>query len=192
MIASVHGKVLQLENNSIIVEVNGVGFNVFVPAPVKDSLSPGDLVFLWTHLIVRQDALILYGFDTREARDVFNLLLTVDGVGPKAAISILSTLTPDTIRRALFNEQPEIFSRVPGIGKKTAQKIMLTLQDKIKVVEGLEPMARISDIDTEVLSALTALGYSVVEAQAAVQTIPRSAPEDVEERLRLALQYFGG
>jgi Holliday junction DNA helicase RuvA len=191
MIASVHGKVLQIESNSVIVEVNGVGFNVFVPAPVKDNLSTGDLIFLWTHLIVRQDALILYGFDTREARDVFNLLLTVDGVGPKAAISILSTLTPDTIRRAVFHEQPEIFSRVPGVGKKTAQKIMLTLQDKIKVVEGLEPIARISDTDTEVLSALTALGYSVVEAQAAVQTIPRSAPDDLEERLRLALQYFG-
>jgi Holliday junction DNA helicase RuvA len=101
-------------------------------------------------------------------------------------------LSPDAIRRAVFHEQPEVFNRVPGIGRKTAQKILLQLQDKIPADIGLEPVAMISDVDTEVLGALTALGYSVVEAQAAVQSIPRNTEEDVETRLRLALQYFSG
>jgi holliday junction DNA helicase RuvA len=139
---------------------------------------------------VRQDALSLFGFETRESRDYFNLLLTVNGIGPRLAMAVLSTLSPDAIRRAIFHEQAEVFSRVPGVGKKTAQKIMLTLQDKIKGEEGLEPVARFSDADAEILEALTTLGYSVVEAQAALQSIPRDAPKDVEDRLRLALQYF--
>ena len=94
------------------------------------------------------------------------------------------------IRRAVFSEQPEVFTRVPGIGKKGSQKILLHLQDRIKAADGLEPVAAIDDTDTQVLEALIALGYSVVEAQAALQTIPRDAPDDVETRIRLALQYF--
>jgi Holliday junction DNA helicase RuvA len=190
MIASLSGKIAHIENNSLVIEVGGVGLQVFVPAQVKDSLHVGESVHLHTILIVRQDALSLYGFDTREAKEYFNLLLGVDGVGPRVALSVLSTLSPDAIRRAVFHEQPEVFSRVPGVGKRTAQKILLHLQDKIKTVDTLEPVAAISDADTEVMAALTTLGYSVVEAQAAIQTIPRSAPQDVEERLRLALQYF--
>jgi Holliday junction DNA helicase RuvA len=121
---------------------------------------------------------------------VFELLLSVNGIGPRLAMSILSTLSPDTIRRAVFNEQAEIFSRVPGIGNKTAQKIVLHLQDRLPSSEGLAPLSRISDVDTEVLAALTGLGYSLVEAQAALQYIPRDTPQDVETRLRIALQYF--
>ncbi len=190
MIASVSGVVQHKDSNSVVVEIGGVGLLVHVPAPVADRLRPGESVFLFTLLIVRQDALSLYGFDTDEGREYFNMLLSVDGIGPKLALSVLSTLNPDAIRRAIFNEQAEIFNRVPGVGKKTAQKILLHLQDRVKAVGGLETISAMTDVDTEVLSALTALGYSVVEAQAALQTIPRSAPSDVEERLRLALQYF--
>jgi holliday junction DNA helicase RuvA len=190
MIASISGKVASIENNSLVVDLGGVGFQVFVPAPLKDMLHTGESVYLFTTLIVRQDALSLFGFETRESREYFNLLLTVNGIGPRLALAVLSTLNPDAIRRAIFHEQAEVFSRVPGIGKKTAQKIMFTLQDKIKAIEGLEPISRIGEADTEVLEALTSLGYSVVEAQAALQAIPRDAPQDVEERLRLALQYF--
>ncbi len=132
----------------------------------------------------------LYGFETHEGRQYFTLLLTVDGIGPKLALAVLSYLSPDAIRRAVFHEQPEVFSRVPGVGKKTAQKILLQLQDKIPGEAGLEPMTAISDADAEVLGALTSLGYSVVEAQAALQSIPRDTPQDVETRLRLTLQYF--
>jgi Holliday junction DNA helicase RuvA len=103
---------------------------------------------------------------------------------------MLSTLEPETIERAVFNEQAEVFSRVPGIGTKTSRKILLHLQDKIPSIERLKPMVVISDVDAEVVGALTALGYSVVEAQAALQAIPKDAPQDVEVRLRIALQYY--
>ena len=191
MIATLSGKIIHMEGDRAIVEVSGVGYQVFIPAPLRDQLHRGESVHLFTHLVVRQDSLTLYGFETSEGREFFDLLLGVNGVGPRLALAILSVLTPDTIRRSVFNEQVEIFSRVPGVGKKTAQKILFHLQDKVTAVEGLEPMAAFSEIDGEVLNALTALGYSVVEAQAALQAIPPDTPDDVEERLRLALQYFG-
>jgi Holliday junction DNA helicase RuvA len=134
--------------------------------------------------------MFLCGFETKEGREVFDLLLTVNGIGPRLALSVLSTLSPDVIRRAVFNEQADVFSRVPGIGSKTAQKIVLHLQDRFPKAEGLAPLSKISDVDSEVLSALTALGYSLVEAQAALQYIPRDTPQEVETRLRVALQYF--
>jgi Holliday junction DNA helicase RuvA len=190
MISILRGNVISQETDGIIVDVNGIGFHVMVPNPLRDQLQPGENIYLYTHMIVREDAMLLAGFETREERDVFNLLLRVNGIGPRLAISILSTLTPDTIRRAVFNEQSEIFSRVPGIGIKTAQKIVLLLRDKIPSAEGLAPLSKISDVDSEVLSALTSLGYSLVEAQAALQYIPRDTPQDVEIRLRVALQYF--
>ncbi|HNB51873.1 MAG TPA: Holliday junction branch migration protein RuvA [Anaerolineales bacterium] len=190
MIATLHGKVVYKEKDSLIVEIGGVGLEVAVPAPLRDRTANGDTVTLYTYLVVRENELSLYGFETREEKEFFELLLGVSGIGPKTALSTLSTLNPDSIRRAVFHEQPEVFSRVPGLGKKTAQKVLLHLQDKIKAVDSLSPVAAMTDADTEVLEALTTLGYSVIEAQAALQAIPRDAPQDVETRLRLALQYF--
>jgi Holliday junction DNA helicase RuvA len=190
MISILSGNVISQETDGIIVDVNGIGFHVLVPAALRDTVQPGEVVYLYTKMIIREDAWILCGFETKEGREVFDLLLTVNGVGPRLAMSILSTLTPDTIRRAVFNDQAELFSRVPGIGKKTALKIVLQLQDKLPSGEGLSSLAKISDVDTEVLAALTTLGYSLVEAQAALQFIPRDTPQDVEARLRIALQYF--
>lgn len=190
MISSLKGSVGQVGVGSLVVEVGGVGLLVYVPDPLTDQLNIGQSIYLHTYLIVRQDALALYGFESREGRDFFILLLGVSGVGPRLAVSILSSLTPETIRRAIITEQAEVFSRVPGVGKKTAQKIVFSLQDKITKEEGFEPIAAMSEADSEVLSALVALGYSVVEAQAALQSIPRDSPEEVEERLRLALSYF--
>jgi Holliday junction DNA helicase RuvA len=190
MISILHGSVISQESDGIIVDVNGVGFHVLVPTPLRDSLQPGESIYLYTRLIVREEAWTLCGFETKEGREMFDLLHSVNGIGPRLAMSILSTLSPDTIRRAVFNEQAEVFSRVPGIGSKTAQKIVLHLQDRLPSTEGLEPLSRISEVDTEVLAALTSLGYSLVEAQAALQYIPRDTPQDVETRLRIALQYF--
>jgi Holliday junction DNA helicase RuvA len=190
MIASLNGKIVEVAEGSVVVEVGGVGLQVFVPGEVAAKARIGERIFLHTDLIVRQDALTLYGFETAEGREFFGLLLSVNGIGPRLALSILSTLNPDTIRRAIFNEQAEVFNRVPGVGKKTAQKILLSLQDRVTAVEGMATMASFSDIDTEVLDALTTLGYSIVEAQAALQSIPRDTPQDVESRLRVALQYF--
>jgi len=190
MISILQGSVILIETDGIIVDVNGIGFHVMVPALLKDKVKPGEAVYLHTRLIVREDAWLLCGFETKEGRDVFDLLLSVNGIGPRLALSILSTLTPDAIRRAVFNEQSDVFSRVPGIGKKTAQKIVLHLQDRLPPGEGLASLSMISDVDTEVLAALTSLGYSLVEAQAALQYIPRDTPQDTEIRLRIALQYF--
>jgi Holliday junction DNA helicase RuvA len=190
MISILRGNIISIETDGIIVDVGGIGFQVLVPTFLRDRLQPGEAVYLYTRMIIREDAWILCGFETKEGREFFDLLLGVNGIGTRLAMAILSTLTPDTIRRAVFNEQVDIFSRVPGIGKKTAQKILLHLQDRIPSAVGLAPLAAISDVDTEVLAALTTLGYSVVEAQAALQYIPRDTPQEVETRLRLALQYF--
>lgn len=190
MIALLRGTVVLIEDDSIVLDVGGVGLQVYIPSPLKDRLQTGEALFLYTRLIVREDLLALYGFETKEGREFFDLLLSVNGVGPRSALAILSTLNPDVIRRAVFNEQVDVFCRAPGIGKKTAQKILLHLQDRIPAGGISTPLAMISDVDSEVIAALTSLGYSVVEAQAALQYLPKDAPQDIEERLRLALQYF--
>ena len=190
MIATIRGEISQIEENALIVEVGGVGLRVFVPAPLRSQAKAGEMIFLFTHLVVREDALILYGFESQGDRELFNILLGVDGVGPKVALSVLSTMTLDAIQRAVFSDEPDVLSRVPGVGKKTAQKMALHLKDKLKPGDGLSKLAMISDADSEVLAALTSLGYSVVEAQAALQSIPKDAPDDTGERLRLALGYF--
>lgn len=190
MIALLHGVVVMIENDSIVLEVGGVGLQIYIPAELKDRLEIGEALLLHTRLIVREDLLALYGFETKEGREYFDLLLGVNGIGPRSALGILSALNPDVIRRAIFTEQVDIFCRAPGIGKKTAQKILLHLQDRIPSSGIEQPLAIMSDVDTEVLEALTTLGYSVIEAQAALQYLPKDAPQDVEERLRLALKYF--
>jgi Holliday junction DNA helicase RuvA len=192
MIATLRGEVSQIEDNALIIEVGGVGLRVFVPAPVRGRLKVGEAILLYTHLVVREDALTLYGFESQSDRELFNMLLSVDGIGPKVALSVLSTLTLDAVQRAVFTEEPDILSRVPGVGRKTSQKIILYLHDRLKPTDALARVAALSDKDSEVLAALTALGYSVIEAQTAIQALPKDAPDDVEERLRLALQNFTG
>lgn len=191
MISSLLGELQSKEDNSLVVAVGGVGLRVAVPKGLAEKLAAGDKVFLHTHLIVRENDLALYGFESDEDRRLFTMLLGVDGVGPKVALSVLSTLTVDAIQRAVFNDEPELLSRVPGVGKKTAQKIALHLKDRLRPADALAKVAALSEADSETLAALAALGYSIVEAQAAIQSIPKDAPQDVEERLRLALQYFG-
>ena len=196
MIATVEGEVIGIGDQLSCC----AGWRRGRPAGLRASArcAPGcglmERIFLFTHLIVREDLLALYGFETEQEREYFNLLLGVNGVGPRLAMSVLSTLSVDAIRRAVGSEQREVFARVPGVGKRTAQKILLHLQDKIAAGDVLEfAGASVVGVDESVLEALTTLGYSVVEAQMAIQSIPRDASkEDVEERLRLALQYFSG
>jgi Holliday junction DNA helicase RuvA len=190
MISTLLGEIASLEEDSVVVLLGGVGLRVYVPAPLKERLRIGAPIQLQTHLVVREDSLTLYGFESAEERDLFQLLLSVSGIGPRTALATLSALPPDSIKRAVFNEESDILSRVPGIGKKTAQRIILALQDKLTPEDVLTRAAALDDIDSEVLAALTALGYSIVEAQTALQSIPKDAPDDVETRLRLALGYF--
>lgn len=191
MISSLLGELQQKEDNALVVAVGGVGLRVTVPKGLAERLNIGEKLFLHTHLIVRENELSLYGFESAEDRKLFITLLGVDGVGPKVALSVLSTLTIDAIQRAIFSDEPELLSRVPGVGKKTAQKMALYLKDRLKPADALSRVAAMSDVDSEVLAALTALGYSVVEAQSAIQSIPKDAPQDAGDRLRLALQNFG-
>ena len=190
MIASVTGEVIHKESQALIVRVGGIGLRVFVPQWLVEQTSTGESVFLHTYLLVREQELALYGFAAPAERQLFEMLLGVSGVGPRLALAMLSSLTQDALQRAVFQEQPEILSRVPGIGKKMAQKIIFHLKDRLQPLDTLESISALNDTDEEILAALTALGYSVVEAQAALQALPADAPEDIEERLRLALQYF--
>jgi Holliday junction DNA helicase RuvA len=190
MIAAIRGEVIAKGEDHLVIETGGIGFKVYVTQDVSVRVVVGDPVFLFTYLVVREDALSLFGFETEELRDLFFLLLGVNGVGPRIALAILSSMSPDAIRRSVLSEQPDLFARVSGVGKKTAQKIILHLQGKItgEVTIGHEPGT--IEIDAQVLDALTGLGYSIVEAQAAIQSIPRGSAADVETRIRLALQYF--
>jgi Holliday junction DNA helicase RuvA len=192
MIASLRGTILQLSPpNWLVLEVGGVGYKVNVPGTIFDSLDgPGRSLFLHTYLLVREDSLAVYGFESEEQRSLFELLLTVQGVGPRLALAVLSALSLDVLRQAVAHEQPEVLDRVPGVGRRTAEKIVFALKDKLGA--GLMPagLAPVSDVDAEVLAALTTLGYSVVEAQAAVQSIPKGQAHSVEDRIRLALQSF--
>ena len=190
MIDLVTGQVAAISEGYVVVLVGGVGLRVHVPAGVHDHVGNiGQQVTLYTYLLVREDALTLYGFVDQEERVLFETLLGIRGVGPRVALSILSTLTAEHLYHAVAHEEPEILTRVPGIGKKLAQRLLLEMKDRLKV-QPMGELAAISEADTDVLAALTALGYSVVEAQAALQSIPRDAPADVETRVRLALEYF--
>ncbi len=192
MIARVAGEVVELGDHLAVVMVGGVGLQVSIPEPLRGRLRLQEHVLLFTQMIVRQDLLALYGFETDEDRRFFNLLMGADGVGPKMALNILSTLSVDAIRRAVSADQPEMFSRVSGVGKRTSQKIMLHLQGKVEFEGTLDATASLSNVDESVLEALTSLGYSIIEAQTALQSIPRDTPDVVEDRLRVALGYFGG
>jgi holliday junction DNA helicase RuvA len=189
MIASIHGEVASLGDNSLIVRVGGVGLRIYVPAGMREAVQVGESISLHTHLVVREDALTLFGFDTQDERDFFLLLLGANGVGPRIALAILSSLSLDVIRKAVLSEQADVFCRAPGVGKKLAQKIIIHLQGKVGDISFLRGEIFL-DVNQEILEALTRLGYSVVEAQSALQSLPRDAPQDLEERLRLALQYF--
>lgn len=189
MIASIRGEILAAGDQYLIVAVGGIGLQIHVPLLLSKKAKIGDEIFLFTSLIVREDSLSLYGFEEDQEKTYFELFLGVNGIGPRTALAAVSTLSVDLIRRAVIGEQADVFSRIPGVGKKGAQKILLHLQGKIDG-DSIMGAIHVQDVDMEVLDALTGLGYSVVEAQSALQSIPRDAPQDVEERLRMALSYF--
>lgn len=189
MIATIRGVVQHLGIGAAVVEVGGVGLRVFVPrAMLESGMAVGKVVFLYTFLVVREDALSLYGFESPEQREVFEALLQVSGVGPKLAMAVLSHMSADALRSAVAGGQPDALDRVPGVGKKTAERIVFHLKDRFVAAEAAAP--QLLAADTDVLAALTILGYSLVEAQAAVQSLPPDGPEDIEARVRLALRYF--
>jgi Holliday junction DNA helicase RuvA len=196
MIRLIRGTVVGRSKEAIIIEVGGpaggVGLKVAAPETTILRHNEGAAITLHTYLQVREDALTLFGFESEDELNMFELLLGVSGVGPKVAMSTLSALSPDALRLALVNEEPALIARAPGVGKRTAEKIVLELKDKVRApLSGLSGLAQMADADGEVVEALIALGYSVVESQRAVQGLPKDVV-GVEDRLRLALSRFGG
>ncbi len=190
MISSIHGQIIKVGSDHFIIDIGGIGFKVNVTQQSRSKFTSDDKIFLHTYLVVREEVLALYGFESEDEREIFILLIGVSGVGPRTALSLLSSLSVDVIRRAVISEQPNMFNKVPGVGNKTAQKIVLYLQGKVAQDASAMEALRYMDVDTEVQEALVSLGYSVIEAQAAIQSFPKDAPKDLESRLKLALQYF--
>lgn len=191
MIASLCGQVIGKGKDSVVIEVNGVGFRVVVPQRLLSAWEgSGAEVQVYTYLHVRENELALYGSDTEEELELFRLLLGVTGIGPKAAMSILSDLSPTALRQAIASEDTASLASVSGIGPKTAKKLIFHLKDKFSFEEGYPlPPDGGKSWESEVAAALTALGYNLSEARAAVASLPADDVE-FEERLRLALRYF--
>jgi Holliday junction DNA helicase RuvA len=191
VIARLTGTVVTLGKDSMVVQVGGLGLAVFVPQTLLDGrVQVGQKVTLFTHLHVRENELALYGCGSEEELAVFRLLLGVSGIGPKVALAILSSLPPDRLQAAIAQEDVVTLARVPGIGPKTAKKLVFDLKDKVEVeVMPGEPQPILTEADADLIAALTTLGYSVAETQEAISSLPRE-PLPLEERVRLALAYF--
>jgi len=190
MISSIRGVVERKGEDFLIVQVGGVGLKVFVPTHLLEEChGAGEEIRLFTHLYLKENDIALYGFAEEEELNLFEMLLSVPGVGPKAAVALLSYLSPATLQAAIAQEKCELLTRVPGVGPKMARNIIFHLKDKVETAAVPAAISVITKADEEVIAALTSLGYSLVEAQRAVQSVPKDVT-DVEERLRLALSYF--
>ena len=192
MIGSVRGSVLErMATGEVLVEVGGVGYRVLVPLSALQSLQPGTPAFLFTHLHVREDAMVLYGFPTRDERDTFEVLLGASGVGPKLALAILSVHQPSSLRRVLLEDDLDALTLVPGVGKRTAQRLLVDLKARLDVPDVDLVAAEAGSPDrarAEVREALTGLGYAADE----VRSVMGQLPEDggVEDLLRDALKLL--
>jgi|HigsolmetaAR202D_1030399.scaffolds.fasta_scaffold14619_2 Holliday junction DNA helicase RuvA len=195
MIASIRGKLIFIGVDHCVVETNGVGFMVYAPRNVLGALGPiGDEVLLYTHLHIREDVLALYGFTSMDQRHLFETLLGVSGIGPKVALSLLSSAPADELRVTIASGDTAKLSRVPGIGKKTAERLALELRGKLDVKGVPTPVGTtpaIMQINNDLADMLVSLGFSAAEASAAIASLPADAPPELEERLRLALRFFG-
>jgi len=190
MIATLSGTVQFIGKDHLIVGVGGVGVRVFVPRTVLEDVGGvGRAIRLHTHLVVREQELSLYGFEGADDLALFEMLLGVNGVGPKVALAILSTLSPELLQSAIMREETAVLQRVPGIGKKTAERIMFQLRDKLDFTADISAIPLISDVDADVIDILTGLGFSIVKAQSALQNLPREA-KTIDERVQLALQFL--
>ena len=191
MIASVRGVVQDIETGYLVIEIGGVGVRVAVPESILDeTVAIGVELQLWTQLILRQDSLSLYGFADSKQLHIFDLLLGAPGVGPKVAMAIISGMSVDGLRHAITSDQPELLSRVPGVGIKTARKIGFYLKDKIDDKQMSAEDSTFNTVDVELLEALTTLGYSVAEAQNAIQDTDVDSADNLEDRIVLALRYL--
>ncbi|MGH8989976.1 MAG: Holliday junction branch migration protein RuvA [Acidimicrobiia bacterium] len=189
MIGSLRGAVLErTTTGEVLVEVGGVGYRVAVPAGALVVLEPGQPAFLFTHLLVREDALALYGFPDRDQRDTFEMLMAASGVGPKLALAILSVHSPATLRRAVAEGDLDALTLVPGVGKRTAQRLMIELAAKLVLPVLESGPDGPSHARGEVRAALDGLGYDPAEVREVLLRLPEDGP--VELMLRDALKLL--
>ena len=204
MISFIKGKLVHIYENVIIVENNGIGYEIFVPVSVIGNMPlVGSEVMIYTYMHVREDALQLFGFLDRDTLEIFKLLITVSGIGPKGAIGVLGTLSADHIRYAVMAEDAKTIAKAPGIGAKTASKVVIELKDKLKMRDVAENIS--SEIDgqqsifddggskqavSDAIEALVSLGYSATEATKAVRKADAGDDVTVEELLKLSLKYL--
>jgi holliday junction DNA helicase RuvA len=192
VIGSVRGTVLECAAaGEVLVEVGGVGYRVLVPLSALAGLDAGAPTFLFTHLHVRDDAMVLYGFPTRDERDTFEVLIGVTGVGPKLALGILSVHSPAALRRVLLDEDLDALVLVPSVGKRTAQRLMVELQARLEVpaISGsLDPRAETPSARADVRQALAGLGYAPDEVREALARLPDEGA--LEDLLRDALRLL--
>ena len=191
MIAAVEGTLVSRGTNTVTVKAGPISLQIMVPGSIINRLGhPGSTVMLHTHLYVREDIISLYGFATVQERSLFEQLITVSGIGPKVALALLTALNADQITTGIISGNADMLSQVPGIGKKTAARIILDLKGKLEKGWEGEIITSVTDSDNDALAALTGLGYSVREAMQALSAIAQTEDMSVEDRVRLALQQL--
>ncbi len=191
MIAGLRGRIDARTSDALLVDVNGVIYRVSTSATtLGDAGSVGDDIRLHTHLVVREDQMSLYGFVTAEELHLFETLISVSGIGPKLACAVLSKVRPDALAAAIAQENADLLSTVPGVGKKTAARMILELRGKLVPGDGGITTAAPQPTDADVVAALRSLGYTTAEAHGALSRIPSDAGPTVEERVVAALQQL--
>lgn len=193
MIGFLRGKVAGLKTDYCLLDVGGVGYRVFIPNNTRCKLTLNETAMLYTYMNVYQDGIMLYGFYTEEEYDVFQLLIGVSGIGPKVALGILSAITVDALCKAIQNKQATLLTKLPGIGKKSAERLILELKDKIALAASDDEVLSLSmegevadDILSEAMAALTALGYSQAEITPVLKKAAKG--KSTEEIVKLALK----
>ena len=187
MIACLSGTVRHKGLNALVVDVSGVGYKVLVTTETALEVAPSSPIFLWTHLVVRETSLELFGFLDKETLDTFELLITISSIGPKSALSILNVATPSMLRQAVASGDTTYLTRVSGIGKKNAEKIVLELKDKLKITKEDRGVDMRSEGDA--LEALVSLGYNERDAREALKRVPKET-EGASERVKAALKLL--
>ena len=204
MFSYIRGPLVEISEEVIVVEAGGIGWNIHVPLSVLDRLPrTGETVQVYTSFQVREDAMTLYGFLCRQDLKMFEQLLSVSGIGPKAALGILSALNPDDLRMAVISEDVKAISRAPGIGPKTAKRVILELKDRVRMEDVLPtvqddslgtlssaPGQGVEGVAKDAIEALVALGYSLTEATRAVRQVELSDGMSVEAVLKASLKYL--
>ena len=192
MIATLHGTVQVVQEGALVVALGGLGLRVQVPRSVLEQAHVGRNIDLYTHLHVRESDIALYGFGSQAELDIFLLLLGVNGVGPRTALAVLSTFSPETLSGAVSRGDVVALTHIPGIGRKTAERMVLDLRDRIGSADSASwGMPAMQQGDMDVINALTALGYSVSEARDALAAVPDGV-DALDERILCALRSLGG